>query len=31
LAQAALAGVLGCSLEDIVVAQPEAGTDWLQA
>lgn len=31
LAQAALAGVLGCTLEDIVVAQPEAGTDWLQA
>ncbi|WP_137895052.1 MBL fold metallo-hydrolase [Ramlibacter sp. 2FC] len=31
LAQAALAGVLGCAQEDIVVAQPEAGTGWLQA
>lgn len=31
LAQAALAGVLGCAQEDIVVAQPEAGTGWLHA
>jgi phosphoribosyl 1,2-cyclic phosphodiesterase len=29
-AQSALAGVLGCSAEDVMVADPSEGTDWIE-